>query len=33
VSGKNRDDLQAVIKALREKDLGIEMQFTNYRSE
>lgn len=33
VSGKNRDDLQAVIKALREQDLGIEMQFTNYRSE
>jgi hypothetical protein len=33
VSGKNRDDLQAVIKTLREQDLGIEMQFTNYRSE
>jgi uncharacterized protein YajQ (UPF0234 family) len=33
VFGKNRDDLQAVIKLLREKDLGIEMQFTNYRSE
>ena len=33
VSGKNRDDLQTVIKMLREKDLGIEMQFTNYRSE
>jgi uncharacterized protein YajQ (UPF0234 family) len=33
VFGKNRDDLQAVIKMLREKDLGIEMQFTNYRSE
>jgi cyclic-di-GMP-binding protein len=33
VSGKNRDDLQAVIKVLREQDLGIEMQFTNYRSE
>ena len=33
VFGKNRDDLQAVIKMLREKDLGIEMQFTNYRTE
>jgi uncharacterized protein YajQ (UPF0234 family) len=33
VFGKNRDDLQAVIKMLREKDLGIEVQFTNYRSE
>jgi len=33
VFGKNRDDLQAVIQLLREKDLGIEMQFTNYRSE
>ena len=33
VFGKNRDDLQTVIKLLREQDLGIEMQFTNYRSE
>jgi cyclic-di-GMP-binding protein len=33
VFGRNRDDLQAVIQLLREKDLGIEMQFTNYRSE
>lgn len=33
VFGKNRDDLQAVIRMLRERDLGIEMQFTNYRSE
>ena len=31
VTGKNRDDLQAVIKALRETDFGIDMQFTNYR--
>ncbi|MFN8092828.1 MAG: YajQ family cyclic di-GMP-binding protein [Vicinamibacteria bacterium] len=31
VSGKNRDDLQAVIRVLRETDLGIDMQFTNYR--
>jgi uncharacterized protein YajQ (UPF0234 family) len=33
VFGKNRDDLQAVIRMLREQDLGIEMQFTNYRTE
>jgi uncharacterized protein YajQ (UPF0234 family) len=33
VFGKNRDDLQAVIRMLREQELGIEMQFTNYRSE
>ena len=33
VFGKNRDDLQTVIKMLRDKDLGIEVQFTNYRSE
>jgi len=33
VFGKNRDDLQTVIRMLREQDLGIEMQFTNYRSE
>jgi len=31
VTGKNKDDLQAVIKHLREKDFGIDMQFTNYR--
>jgi uncharacterized protein YajQ (UPF0234 family) len=31
VAGKNRDDLQAVIQLLRETDLGIDMQFTNYR--
>lgn len=33
VSGKNLDDLQAVIRLLKEQDLGIEMQFTNYRSD
>lgn len=32
VSGKNRDDLQAVLALLKEQDLGIEMQFTNYRT-
>ena len=31
VSGKNRDDLQSVIQALKDTDLGIDMQFTNYR--
>ena len=31
VTGKNKDDLQAVIKHLREKDFGIDMQFMNYR--
>ena len=31
VSGPDRDDLQRVIAALKEKDLGIDMQFTNYR--
>lgn len=32
VTGKNRDDLQAVIALLKEKDLGVDMQFVNYRS-
>jgi uncharacterized protein YajQ (UPF0234 family) len=31
VSGKNRDDLQAAIQALKQKDFGIDLQFTNYR--
>jgi hypothetical protein len=31
ISGKNKDDLQAVIRVLRGTDLGIDMQFTNYR--
>jgi hypothetical protein len=31
VSGKNRDDLQAVIRELRERDLGVELQFVNMR--
>jgi uncharacterized protein YajQ (UPF0234 family) len=31
VSGKNRDDLQGVIRLLKGTDLGIDMQFTNYR--
>jgi cyclic-di-GMP-binding protein len=31
VSGKNKDDLQAVMQSLKAVDLGIDMQFTNYR--
>jgi uncharacterized protein YajQ (UPF0234 family) len=31
VTGKKRDDLQAVIKGLKERDLGIPLQFTNFR--
>jgi len=31
VSGKNKDDLQTVMSALKEEDFGIDMQFTNYR--
>ncbi len=31
VTGKNKDDLQAVIKMLRDADLDFAMQFTNYR--
>jgi uncharacterized protein YajQ (UPF0234 family) len=32
VAGKSRDDLQAVIALVKGKDLGIALQFTNYRS-
>ena len=31
VSGKKRDDLQAVIEAIKDQDFDIDMQFTNYR--
>jgi len=31
VSGKHKDDLQGVIRLLKGTDLGIDMQFTNYR--
>jgi uncharacterized protein YajQ (UPF0234 family) len=31
VTGKNRDDLQTIMKLLRERDLGIALQFTNFR--
>ena len=32
VSGRDRDMLQSVIKLLRDTDFGIDMQFTNYRT-
>ena len=32
VSGKDRDTLQEIISLLRAHDFGIDMQFTNYRS-
>jgi uncharacterized protein YajQ (UPF0234 family) len=31
VTGKKRDDLQGVIKALKEHDFGIPLQFQNFR--
>jgi uncharacterized protein YajQ (UPF0234 family) len=31
VSGKKKDELQAIMKLLREHDLGIAMQFANFR--
>jgi uncharacterized protein YajQ (UPF0234 family) len=32
VSSKDRDTLQEIITLLRQRDFGIDMQFTNYRS-
>jgi uncharacterized protein YajQ (UPF0234 family) len=32
VSGKDRDTLQDIIALLKQRDFGIDMQFTNYRS-
>jgi uncharacterized protein YajQ (UPF0234 family) len=32
VSGKDRDTLQEIMAVLRGRDFGIDMQFTNYRS-
>jgi len=32
VTGKNIDDLQEVIRVLKGKDLGVELQFINFRS-
>ena len=31
VTGKNTDDLQEIIKLLKEKELGVELQFVNFR--
>lgn len=31
VSGKKKDDLQAVITLLKQEDFGVALQFTNYR--
>jgi uncharacterized protein YajQ (UPF0234 family) len=31
VTGKKRDDLQSVIASLKEADLGIPLQFENFR--
>jgi uncharacterized protein YajQ (UPF0234 family) len=31
VTGKKRDDLQAVIALLKQQDFGVALQFTNYR--
>ena len=31
VTGKKRDDLQAVIAMLKQADVGVALQFTNYR--
>ena len=32
ISSKDRDELQSIIALLRGRDLGIELQFTNYRT-
>jgi uncharacterized protein YajQ (UPF0234 family) len=32
IAGKDRDTLQEVMQLLRSLDLGIDMQFTNYRT-
>jgi uncharacterized protein YajQ (UPF0234 family) len=31
ITGKKKDDLQAVMKAVKEHDFGVALQFTNYR--
>ena len=33
VSGKDRDTLQEIMALLRSRDFGIDMQFTNYRTQ
>ena len=32
ISSKDRDELQAIIAMLRGRDMGLELQFTNYRT-
>jgi cyclic-di-GMP-binding protein len=32
VSGKDRDTLQAIIALIKQNDFGVDMQFTNYRT-
>jgi cyclic-di-GMP-binding protein len=32
VSSKDRDELQSIIAMLRAKDMGVDLQFTNYRT-
>ena len=32
ISGKDRDTLQQAIALLKQQDLGIDLQFTNYRT-
>ncbi len=32
ISSKDRDELQSIIALLRGRDLGVELQFTNYRT-
>ena len=32
ITSKNRDDLQAIMAMVRAKDLGLDLQFTNYRT-
>jgi hypothetical protein len=32
ISSKDRDTLQEIIALLRGKDMGLDLQFTNYRS-
>ncbi len=32
ISSKDRDELQSIIAMLRARDLGVELQFTNYRT-
>jgi hypothetical protein len=32
ISSKDRDELQAIIALLRGREMGLELQFTNYRT-